>query len=119
MQFIITRNSNNLQLRGTFEISENIKAKSTFYLTNKAGDKEPVSTSISNEDRQVLYRSIKNTITVNIDPIIEEYIVECANCSSFEEGETPLTYVLIPGRGKRTGIVVKSRSFSSEGNLKI
>lgn len=114
MEFIITQNSNNLELWGTFEISDYNKSHPTFYLSNKKGDKEVLSTSVIASDRQVLFRSVENKITLKLDPTIEEYVVECPLCNSFEAGEEPYTYVLIPGRGKYTSIVVKSRSLSLE-----
>ncbi|NRA13194.1 MAG: hypothetical protein HRT57_14695 [Crocinitomicaceae bacterium] len=114
MDCIMTPNGNNLRLDGTFTISGPGSNKPIFFLSNNESKRELLSNSVFASDRQVIYRGIENTITINIDPSADEYQVEYSNCKSFERGETPYTYVLTPGRGRSIGITVKCKNSSTE-----
>ncbi|MFT6503994.1 MAG: hypothetical protein ACJASQ_004134 [Crocinitomicaceae bacterium] len=114
LEFIITQNGNQLRLEGTFEISTINTDKPIFFLSNNEDKQELLLSSIVTNDRQVLYRGIENTVTVNIDPAADEYHVECHFCASFETKEIPFTYALKPGRGRSISIIVNCKNSSTE-----
>jgi hypothetical protein len=112
LNFIVTIDSTHLRLDGTFPISDSNSRKPTFYLSKVESRLVNARTKSAGIEDQILYRNVSNT--VNICTLGDEYVVECPLCESFEKGELTDTYVLMPGRGRITNVLVKKKKSESE-----
>jgi hypothetical protein len=108
MNFVITKNSEVLQLDGTFPISESNSRKPTLFLSKKKLDENNLSISIYRSDNQLIYRNVLNNITIT--PLEAATNVDCPYCDTMYKSEFPNQYYIKPSKGRVSEIIISDSS---------
>lgn len=110
MNFIMTMNTPVLELVGTFPISSSNLKKPTLFLSKKKIENESNGISVFRTEGQIIYRNVLNTITVS--PLHEGEVVECPYCDTIYKGDSDNQFIIIPGLGKVSEVIVRDIALS-------
>jgi len=110
MNFVVTISTSVMQLDGTFPISSENTRRPTFFLSREKVNLETNGIAVFPSEGQILYRNVLNTVTVS--PLQEGEIVECPYCDTIYKGESDNEYIIVPGLGSISQVIVRDSSMS-------